>query len=184
MKYISKVYSKKEKKWTNPQKDMINSFPFNYNSRIIIIKKWTNRKKDMINSFFFNYNSRIIQEYCRLKSAGKWEHSAWPEKPTFLHLKKKRECMHCVHYMHAIRNTLPQYMAEFMGSKPFQASMFLSFSLFFFVCLFVCFFFWFCFVLFCFFLFFCFFLPFFPPFVVLVLAEDWYPCSVFQRMLG
>ena len=28
-------------------------------------------QKDMINSFFFNYNSRIIQEYCRLKSAEK-----------------------------------------------------------------------------------------------------------------
>ena len=88
--------------------------------------------------------------------------------------------MHCVHYMHAIRNTLPQYMAEFMGSKPFQACIFLPFFLFFFVCLFG----FFGFVLFCFFLFFCFFLPFFPPFLVLVLAEDWYPCSVFQRMLG
>ena len=50
---------------------------------------------------------------------------------------KKKECMHRVHYMHAIRNTLPQYMAEFMGSKPFQARIFLSFSFFFFVCLFV-----------------------------------------------
>ena len=41
MKYISMVYSEK--------------------------KKWTNRKKDMISSFVFNYNSRIIQEHFQAK---------------------------------------------------------------------------------------------------------------------
>ena len=100
----------------------------------------------MINSFFVNYNSRIIQQYCRLKSAEKWKHSAWLEKPTLI-LKKR---VYALCELHACK-TLPQYIAEFMGSNPVQACIFLSFFIFvlvflFFVfpffcccCLFVCF---------------------------------------------
>ena len=50
MKYISIVYSEK----------IIAII-------IIVIKNEQTAKKDMINSFFFNYNSRIIQEYFQAK---------------------------------------------------------------------------------------------------------------------
>ena len=91
--------------------------------------------------------------------------------------------MHCVHYMHAIRNTLPQYMAEFMGSKPFQACIFLPFFLFFFVCLFV----FFGFVLFCFVLFFSvllFFPSFFSAFPCLSTGRGLVPMLSFPKNAG
>ena len=68
--------------------------------------------------------------------------------------------------MHAC-NTLPQCIAEFMGSNPVEAYIFLSFFFFFFVVFFVfvfVFVFWFCFVLFFVFLFFFSFLFFDLPF--------------------
>ena len=50
----------------------------------------------MINSFFFNYNSRILQEYFQAKIGRKIRirYSAWPGKTTF-HIKK--ECNKFAH---------------------------------------------------------------------------------------
>ena len=74
MKYISIVYSEK------------------IIAIIIIIKKnEQTAKKDMINSFFFNYNSRIIQEYFQAKIGRKIRIFSLARKKQHSYMKK--ECI-------------------------------------------------------------------------------------------
>ena len=74
MKYISIVYSEK----------IIAII-------IIIIKNEQTAKKDMINSFFFNYNSRIIQEYFQAKIGRKIRIFSLARKKQHFYMKK--ECI-------------------------------------------------------------------------------------------
>ena len=56
-------------------------------------KKWTNLKKDMINSFFFNNNSRIIQEYFQAKIGRKIKIFSLARKNNILIYVYKKECI-------------------------------------------------------------------------------------------
>ena len=71
MKYISIVYSEKNNSNNNKKNEQT-------------------AKKDMINSFFFNYNSRIIQEYFQAKIGRKIRIFSLARKK---HFYMKKECI-------------------------------------------------------------------------------------------
>ena len=73
-------------------------------------KKWTNRKKDIINSFFFNYNSRIIQEHFQAEIGGKKKNIQPGSKKQHSCIKKECRYEEITLTSSAVSNSLILYL--------------------------------------------------------------------------